>query len=112
MRGRPFILRCTAFFLILVFSQKAGAGFLLHNLFHSNTVTNPNSLKAHEESKDINYSCTCVDDLLMPFTEAEVPAYFLPLVSFTSPITFFKEDILFYSLVRSLLRGPPADIAA
>jgi hypothetical protein len=108
MRSRPFILQFTAFFMVLVFSQKAGAGFVLHNLFHTNTATSPNSSEAHEESKDANYSCTCVDDLLMPFTEAEVPVYSLSLLSFTTPLTFFKEDILFYSLVRSLLRGPPA----
>jgi hypothetical protein len=110
MRNRLFILRFTAFLLLLVFSQKAGAGFLLHNLFHSNTATNKNSSQGHEESKDANYSCTCVDDLLMPFTEAEVPVYSSPLVNFATPLTFLKEDILFYSLVRSLLRGPPAAV--
>jgi hypothetical protein len=46
----------------------------------------------------------------MPFTEAEKPVYSLSLLSFTTPLTFFKEDILFYSLVRSLLRGPPAAV--
>lgn len=110
MRGRPFILRFTAFFLLLVFSQKAGAGFYLHNFFHSNVATDKKSSPEHEENKDVNYSCTCVDDLLMPFTEAEVAAYSLPIVSITTPLTFFKEDILFYSLVRSLLRGPPAAV--
>jgi len=108
MRSRPFILRCTAFFMLVVFSQKAGAGFYLHNFFHSNTATNKNTSQEHGENKDTNYSCTCVDDLLMPFTEAEVPVYSLPLLSFTTSLTFFKEDILFYSLVRSSLRGPPA----
>lgn len=111
MRNRPFILRFTAFFLLLVFSQKAGAGFFLHNLFHSNIAANKNSLQQHEERNATNYSCTCVDDLLMPFTEAEVPAYSLPLVSFTTPIIFFKEAILFNCSVLSFLRGPPAAIA-
>ncbi|MDZ4808110.1 MAG: hypothetical protein SGI96_07540 [Bacteroidota bacterium] len=111
MRNRPFILRCTAFFLLLVFSQKAGAGFFLHNLFHSNIAANKNSSQQHEENKGASYSCTCIDNLLMPFTEAEVPAYSLPLVSFTTPLTFFKEDILFNSSVLSFLRGPPPAIA-
>lgn len=111
MRIRPFILRCTAFFLLLVFSQKAGAGFFLHNLFHSNIETNKNTSQGHEENKGTNYSCTCVDDLLMPFIEAEAPVYSLSLLSFSIPLTFFKENIFFYSLVRSLLRGPPAAIA-
>ena len=110
MRNRPFILRCTAFFLVLVFSQKAGAGFFLHNLFHSNIASNKNSSQQHEESKDTNYSCTCVDDLLMPFTETEVPAYSFPLASFTTLNTFFKEDILFTCSVHSFLRGPPVAI--
>ena len=96
--------------MLLVFSQKAGAGFLLHNLFHSNVATDKNSSKGHEESKDANYSCTCVDDLLMPFTEAEVPVYSSSLTCFTTPLTFFTENILFYNLVRSLLRGPPAAV--
>ena len=108
MRNRPFILRCTAFFLLLVFSQKAGAGFFLHNFFHTNIAAKNNSYPEHEERKSANYSCTCVDDLLMPFIEAEVPAYSLLLFSFTTPLTFFKEDISFYSLIRSSLRGPPA----
>lgn len=110
MKGRLFILRCIAFFMLLVFSQKAGVGFHLHNLFHSTVATGKNSSQEHDENKDTTYSCTCVDDLLMPFAEAAVPAYSLPKVNYTTALTFFKEDILFYSLVRSFLRGPPAAV--
>jgi hypothetical protein len=109
MRGRPFILRCAAFLLILVFSQKAGAGLFLHNLFHS---TAPNTKATEQENKkdrDFSYSCTCIDDFLMPFAEAEEAVYAQPVLIPATPITFFEENIPFHTPIFSCLRGPPTN---
>lgn len=106
----PIILRSIAFFLLLVFSQKIGAGLLLHNLFHDNVVSNKTPDKQHEEGKGTNYTCTCVDDLLMPFTAAAERVYFMPFIVFAGKVEFIEENISFYKPVLSFLRGPPANI--
>lgn len=107
MKGRSFILRCAAFFLLLVFSQKAGAGLLLHNLFHSRAATEEEKGKANETG----YNCTCIDDFLMPFDEAGQPVYNHPVSNHSISLTFFKAHIPFIIPVLSLLRGPPTVIA-
>jgi hypothetical protein len=108
MRNRPFIVRCTAFFLLIVFSQKAGAGLLLHNLFHDNVVNNKNHNQEHKDQKEIAYNCACVDDLLMPFAGTDETFFLGPVLVFSAPATFFEEPIPFYPSIFSLLRGPPA----
>jgi hypothetical protein len=111
MMNRPFILRCAAFLLLLVFSQKAGAGLFLHNLLHSNTANSKIPLPENENSKELNYNCACGDDFFMPFTEAEKPFFADPVFS---PVTLFDSyhnAISFYSSTLSFLRGPPAVIA-
>ena len=108
MRNHPFIVRCTAFFLLLVFSQKAGAGLFLHNFFHSSIVNNKSTEQEHKQEKGFSYACTCVDDFLLPFTAAEEPLYSLPVPAFATPFTFFKESVPFHPSVLSFLRGPPA----
>ncbi len=107
MRNSPFILRCTAFFLLVVFSQKAGAGLLLHNLFHDNISTDTHS-QEHKDQKEVAYNCSCVDDLSMPFTGTEETVFSLPVLAFSVPTTFFDESIPFHPSILSLLRGPPA----
>ncbi|MDZ4793330.1 MAG: hypothetical protein SGI83_03545 [Bacteroidota bacterium] len=105
MKGRSFLLRCAAFFLLLVFSQKAGAGLLLHNLFHTTETTE--QTKANET----RYSCTCIDDFMMPFDEAAETVYSHSVSHHTITLTFFKAYLPFITPVLSLLRGPPAIIA-
>lgn len=107
MMGRSFLLRCAAFFLLLVFSQKAGAGLLLHNFFHSTTATEQEKGKTNETG----YSCTCIDDFLTPFDEAVAPVYDHPATDHPIPLTIFAANIPFITLVLSLLRGPPTVIA-
>jgi hypothetical protein len=109
MKSRPFILRCAAFLLILVFSQKAGAGLLLHNLLHTTTENSKIPEQEDEKSKEFSYSCTCVDDFLMPFAEAEVPVYAQPVLAISVPFTFFENNIPFHTTIFSSLRGPPAN---
>ena len=111
MRNRPFILRCAAFFLILVFSQKAGAGLFLHNFFHSSIAKNESAKQQHKQEKGFSYACTCVDDFLLPYTAADEPVYSLNVLAFATPLTFFEEPIPFYSSVLYFLRGPPAATA-
>jgi hypothetical protein len=110
MRARPFILRCTAILFILVFSQKSGAGLFLHNLLHTgNTSQIPE--KQHENSKELSYSCTCLDDFLMPFDGSEETVYFPPVTTSIVLDTFFEVRIPFIISVLSSPRGPPASKA-
>lgn len=111
MKGRPFILRCAAFFLILVFSQKAGAGLFLHNLLHGTSSNNRVPQQENEKSKDLSYTCSCIDDFLMPFTETEEPSYSQPVLTFVIPVTFFEGLIPFHTSILFFLRGPPAGLA-
>ena len=111
MKRHSFIVSCTAVFLILIFSLKAGAGLMLHDLLHINIVNIKHPQQENKKDKDSNYTCTCIDDFLMPFTATEVPAYSAPVLAFVTPPVFFEENIVFYSPVHSLLRGPPASIA-
>lgn len=107
MKSRSFIFRCAAFLLILVFSQKAGAGLFLHNLLHSPSAYNKGPQRENEKGKDFSYNCTCIDDFLMPFNDEEKPVLFSPGLNFTIPVTFYKELIPFRSSIFSSLRGPP-----
>jgi hypothetical protein len=109
MKRRPFILRCAAFLLILVFSQKAGTGLFLHNLLHSPAADNKIPEQGNEKSKDFSYNCICIDDFLMPFAETEVPVYAQPVLAISVPFTFFENNIPFHTTIFSSLRGPPAN---
>lgn len=101
MRGRSFLLRCAAFFLMLIFFQKAGAGLFYHNIFHTTTETS-------STDKSIGYSCTCIDDYLLPFEESGSPQLSVPFVKFTTTTSIFEERLVFQTAVYSSLRGPPA----
>jgi len=108
MKVKPFILRCAAFLLILVFSQKAGAGLFLHNFFHANKEQ---SSSKESKSNEISYACSCIDDYLMPFDEAPQPVCLPAFSDHCSFNTVFEERIPFQTLFFSTLRGPPAHIA-
>ena len=111
MGSRPFILRCAAFLLILAFSQKAGTGLLLHNLFHNTTENTKIPGQENEKGKKLSYNCICIDDFLTPFAEAEQPIYSHPVSHHSIIFTIDEETIPFYSTILSFLRGPPAGIA-
>jgi hypothetical protein len=108
LKSRLFILRCTAVFLLLVFSQKSGVGLFLHTLFHNNVADKKAEAKHAEESKNRSYACSCVEDLLMPFTEAEEQHFPVPARFYTHHDNLFDEAILTDRSVFSFLRGPPA----
>jgi len=106
MKVRSFILRFAAFFLILIFSQKAGAGLFYHDLFHKISST---ELPAGHE-KEISYNCTCIDDFLMPFAETVTASDAAPVSKYITVVEVYKELLLFQTSVHSSLRGPPAFI--
>ena len=110
MRRRSFIICCIAVFLTLIFSLKAGAGLFIHDLLHSNAVNNKYPPEESKKDKEVKYSCTCIDDFLMPFTTIDVPVYSMPDLAYTTRPLFFEENIPLTNLVRLLLRGPPANI--
>jgi hypothetical protein len=108
MKAPPYILRCIAIFFILIFSQKSGAGLYFHNLFHGNNIANEHPVKQSDKSKEFSYSCTCLDDLLMPFDGSEQPEYSSPVLMQIVPELIFEDRIPFNTSTFSFLRGPPA----
>ena len=108
MKARPFISRCTAILFILVFSQKSGAGLFFHNLLHTGNSARELPAKQHDNSKELSYACTCIDDFLVPFDGSEEPVYSPPVSNRIVPETFFEDRIPFYTSILSSPRGPPA----
>lgn len=109
MKHHSFIIVCTAVFLTLIFSLKAGAGLFLHDLFHNKTA-NKSPLDEKKNDNEASYNCTCIEDFLMPFTAADIPVYSKFVPAFTTLPIFFEENILLTSLVLTHLRGPPVVI--
>src|SRR5687768_5437915 len=103
MKSRSLILRCLASFLILVFSQKTGAGLLYHNLFHDSSG---DETPASAE-KNTSFTCACIDDYLMPFVGSEQPQLSTPFTEAIPTPAIFKDRLPFHTPVYSLLRGPP-----
>ncbi|MEP6597154.1 MAG: hypothetical protein ABJA71_14470 [Ginsengibacter sp.] len=108
MKGTPVISKCIAFFLLLVFTQQIGVGLYLHNHLHAKKSYQP--LSSNPTGQGINYKCSCIDDLSMPFSES-----FAELIS---PITkntsahFLScyETIPFSSRLFNSLRAPPCNV--
>jgi hypothetical protein len=107
MQARSFIVRCTAFFLLLVFAQKSGAGLLLHDVLHTSQTGNE---FAGKEAKEISLACSCIDDFLMPFAEPVQPAVAVIAEMQQATSLFFADDVIFYTPVLASLRGPPSCI--
>lgn len=107
MKARPFILRCTAILFILVISQKSGAGLFLHNLLHTGNTAKELPVKQDDKNKELSYSCTCIDDFLMPFAGTEAPVFSSLFSIQITRNTFFEDHIPFYSATHLSLRGPP-----
>jgi hypothetical protein len=109
VKARSFILRCAAFFLLLVFSQKTGVDLLLHNLLHESQDSKSSPLQK-DSKNEISYSCSCIDNFLTPFAEAEET--FIPVVSATqlAKTVFLPGDAPFHFALFPSLRGPPTTI--
>jgi hypothetical protein len=108
VKNRPVILRSIAFLLILIFSQKSGAGLFLHNFLHAKNIIAAHPENEDQKSKDMSYACTCIDDFLMPFEETEETVCTEAVLPVTTPLVFFEESIPFHTPIFSSLRGPPA----
>jgi hypothetical protein len=107
MQARSFIVRCSAFFILLVFAQKSGAGLLLHDVLHTSQASNEFPGK---EAKEISLACSCIDDFLMPFAEPVHPAIAVIAEMHQATPLFFADDVVFHDPVLTSLRGPPSYI--
>src|SRR4030095_14643678 len=104
MKPNQRILKSFAIVLLLVFSQKVGAGLYLHNWLH---LKNCKRASHTTGTTVVGYTCTCVDDFSVPF--AEVPDKVSQVISsieieFSSSHRFLipLSSPRFFSL-----RGPP-----
>jgi len=67
MKRGSFTHKIFAIFLLLVFAQKMGGGLYLHNWLHVKNCEQ--SIPKTSGKNFTNYSCNCIDDFSMPFTE-------------------------------------------
>ena len=107
MRHNNSIRRGISILLLLIFFQQIGAGLFIHNLFHDKKQLVQTQDKKHENTKEINFACSCVDNFLMPFIEADGTAIIPPSVVYNSPQNAVADQVYFTSLISSFLRGPP-----
>jgi hypothetical protein len=105
MKRPSLILRLTAFLLLAVFSQKMGGGLLVHNLLHTQTSK---TSQQDEKNKDINYTCSCLDDFLMPFDEVADPEFTVSSAPLISQYSFYSSKVYTYRTFHFSLRGPPS----
>jgi hypothetical protein len=101
VKPKQFITKFIAFICLLALSQKMGGGLYLHNLFHNK------DFKTTGGNTTVQYSCNCIDDFTMPFTEADVVE--LPPIPIThfNHNSFYKEPISFQIRFFNSLRAPP-----
>lgn len=107
MRRQPFRLRLLAFALLLIFSQKAGVGLCLHNIFHGNVSKS----EKHKENKTLSFECSCKDDLSLPFLESSLPEIATLLIHKAPPFSLQHSWVTAKSQLAFFLRGPPARLA-
>lgn len=90
--------------MVLVFSQKTGTGLLYHSLFHpADEKESPLN-----DGAGIKYSCTCIDDFLLPFAATEKPFSIIPLAAYPVHSEMNFGGFTFYTPIYTPLRGPPA----
>lgn len=107
MRAHSIIKRGIAVILLLVFFQQMGAGLFVHNLLHDKAASNQSPVKKNESAKEINFACSCVDNFLMPFVEADGSSVLPNPRAYSKPVDSYIEPSYFTSLIFSSLRGPP-----
>jgi hypothetical protein len=95
--------------LLLIFFQQVGGGLFIHNLAHDSAENGQGPLK-NTTGSEVSFSCSCVDDFLVPFTQPDdQPVIQSP--TFPSVRVFgFAERLFFCSLHAAFLRGPPVVI--
>ena len=104
MRSNQLKLKGLAIILLLVFSQKMGAGLYLHNWLH---LKNCRQSSQSGSTNVISYTCTCVDDFSMPFAEnTEKVSQIVSSIKFDF-ISSYKFLIPLSSTFFYSLRAPP-----
>lgn len=93
--------------MLLVFSQKAGAGLFLHNLLHTPALATEKKAQGNDEQQGFNYTCNCADDFLLPFTAAEEVVYAVNISVSQVPFKFLSVPVPVSISILSFLRGPP-----
>ncbi len=102
---RKWNVRVISFLLILVFSQKLGMQLWLHNWLHSGHPYSCTQVVIHQSHDEQN--CSCIDDLTMPMTGAQLPVLQLPVSDYcifipSNPAFHYTAKPIFFSC------GPPA----
>lgn len=108
MRRNSITRHGITLFLLLIFFQQIGAGLFIHNLVHDKGDTAKTPFKKNENSKEINFACSCVDDFLMPFTGADEISFLQRAADNTEHTIAYIERKYFTTLFFSSLRGPPS----
>ena len=103
---RNLAIRSIAFLLVFVFIQKMGAGLYTHQLLHVQKGEKASAIPG--ESKVTAYSCSCIDDFAMPFTEIPAITVAPALSSFFKIYRpLFSEKVILSARLFNPLRGPP-----
>ena len=107
MRSNRFIIKIFAVLLLVLFSQKVGAGIYLHNWLHAKSCKKA----SQNNSNTVSYNCNCIDDFSMPFAEPVIETVSfvtVPHPDFVSSYIASMPDVfhVFHSL-----RAPPPYIA-
>jgi len=105
MKPTRFIQKSFAIILLILFVQKIGVELYLHNWLHTANYRQPSP---HIPGNNVvGYSCNCIDDFSMPFTETAEPlsqAIFPTHVEF---IALAEFSVSSSSIFYHSLRGPP-----
>ncbi len=107
MKSNIIKKRVVSVLLLLVFFQQIGAGLYIHNLLHDKEQAVATTQDEKISHKDIVVSCSCVDNFLMPFVDADIAISLQPFQLHVKPVDSFSERTYFTSLIFSSLRGPP-----
>ncbi len=92
-----------AVLLIVVFSVKAGTGLYLHNSLH---VKN-SAASSQSTSTEIKYSCSCISDFYLPFTEIAQQKIIFPSFTYGEHTFFYTSSLLVTFSIFHSLRAPP-----
>lgn len=107
MRGNRIITKLTTLVLILVFSQKMGMSLFLHNWLHASSQHTTSSSSNPLSEQEIQFTCGCINDFNLPFTETIVPELPAPVITVHKP---HSEPVYSFPAVTKYfrsLRAPP-----
>jgi hypothetical protein len=112
MKQQSRIHQFLAFCLLLTFTVQAGLGLWLHRIFHQPSSSTPTQVTSKSTPlvvlPDTSINCSCVDDFLVPFTEAvriAIPKAYTSF--FVQEATAYYEYIPHSLRIFRSLRAPP-----